>query len=90
MAKLDVGAIAKGLDTVLDAVQKLGPLAGIAGMIAPVSTIVISAIQIGNNLLKRFEEGKEVLASNDKAKIEAILADLQAVNDRLNKAIEDS
>lgn len=87
---LNVSGIIDGLQSALKAVQDIAPIAQKFGVVAPIATIAISAASIAQNILARVEEGKELLTSHDEAKIKAILADIQACNDRLNDAIKDS
>lgn len=91
MAKtLNVNNIVNGLEFALKAIGEIAPVAQKFELIAPVATIAISAVSIAQNILNRAQEGKEVLTSQDEAKIRAILADIQSANDKLNTAIKDS
>lgn len=91
MAKpVDISAILSGLENALRIVRDVAPVAGKFEVVANVATIAIAAAEIGRNILLRVEEGKIVLASNDEAKIKAILADLQETNDALDRTIRDS
>jgi len=90
MSKIDVSAMVSGLDKIVSAAQSIEPIAKALQFSSPVSSIIFSAIHIAENLLKRGKEGAIVMKSYETDKVQAILADLQAVNDRLNKDIEDS
>lgn len=86
-------AILDGLHGILTAVETLAPIAqklGEGTVVANVATISIAAAATAQNLLDRAGEGNKVIHSNDQAEIRNIIADLAAVNDKLNGVIAAS
>lgn len=87
---INLSGLLSGLDKALSAVQDMAGIAKELGIVGPVATIAATAATIGRNILDRADEGLIVLKSDDRAKIEAALTDIQAANDRLSEAIRDS
>lgn len=85
MSKIDIAAIIDGAQKALDAVQKLAPVAAQIGGpgVASVATIAIAAAGIIENALERFKGVKGAMSEQDEGKLRAMLAELQAANDKL-------
>ena len=86
MAKLDVSGLISGLNTVLKGLQDIAPVAeklGMPAVVANAATIAIAATGAIQNILERGAAEKDALATSDEAKLRGMLADIQAVNDRL-------
>lgn len=92
MSKIDIAAVATGLDKVLHVVNDLMPVAEALGgpMFGSMATLVSAATQIGENALERVQAGAAVAASRDEVLIRHSISDLQAINDKLNDAIAAS
>lgn len=89
---MDYKKIISGVEKVLETVTELTPLVGPlgGGAVAGVATLALAGIHILDNLLMRVGTAKDALNSTDEAKVRAVLADLQAANDKLAGAIKDS
>lgn len=90
--KFDIAALIDGAQKALSAVQTLAPLAGQIGGpgVAHVATIAISTAAVIENALVRVEGVKNAMTEQDEAKLRAMLAELQTVNDGLNGQIASS
>ena len=89
---MDVRALIDGLQSGLDTVEKLLPLAGeLGGQVGgSVSVIGMAVTQVADNLLQRIEDGIVVAESDDVETIRSIRGDIAAKNDELAKAIASS
>ena len=90
MAKFNVGSIISGVEKALEIVKDLAPIAKTFGIVPNVATIAITAMDIITSTIRRASEAKEALSTQDKDKLENMLEQLQAANDKLNAVIENS
>lgn len=90
MIKFNTASLLAGLEKALAVVNDVMPVAKTLGIVAPVVTIGISAISIIEHTLHQAKEAKIALSTQDETKLKAMLAELQAANDKLNGAIENS
>jgi hypothetical protein len=90
---MDVVKATEGLQAALDTAQKLAPVAVALGMpeqVADIANVANAAVSVASNLAERINEGRIVASSGDADKVRAILAGLQAENDKLAAAIDAS
>ena len=87
--KFNVAGIIDGAQKVLGAVEDLAPIAKQLGgpEVANVATIAIAATAVLQNVLQRVEDGAVVMTTQDRAKVDAMLEELQRANDLLNEAV---
>lgn len=86
MPKVNMASIIEGASKALEAVNALAPVAeklGVPSIVANSATIAIAAMAVVENVLERSADLKLAMTSQDEAKLKAMLAELQAVNDRL-------
>ena len=92
MAKLNIEGIVNGLNGVIKHVGDMLPMAqalGLPAVVANVATIAIAATGVIQNVLERGAQVKDALSTQDETKLRAMLADLQAINDRLAGTIAE-
>jgi len=85
----DVDRIIDGLQSGLDTVNKLAPLASKLGG-GPVASLAGVLAGIASNALERAQEGRIVAQAQDVATIRALTAKLAAENDALAAAVAKS
>lgn len=88
----NVDKLIAGLDTILKGYAEIAPLAqklGVPAVVANVATIGIAATGTIHNILERAADAKDALTTQDEGKLRAMLADLQAVNDKLAGVIAE-
>lgn len=80
-----LGYLKKGLDVV----QNLAEVAKELDLpvIGDVAAIASTVTNVAENVLKRVDEGKVVMSSDDQQAVKQIITDLQAENDALNEYI---
>src|SRR5690348_4317622 len=87
MAKqLDVSGLISGLNTVLKGLHDIAPVAeklDMPAVVANAATIAIAATGAIQNILERAAAEKDAISTGDEARLRGMLADIQAVNDRL-------
>lgn len=89
----NVDNILKGLQTAVNAIDTLMPAAealGLPDIISKVSGVISSTVDVAINVKQRIDEGKIVVANEDRDEIEAIIGRLTIANDELAKRIADS
>jgi hypothetical protein len=82
-------ALESGLKTVTE-LAEAGEAFGLPSQVADAAKIAGTLLEAGANVKTLIENGKIVASGGDKARIDAILADLQEVNDGLASKIAAS
>lgn len=92
MSKINVTGLVNGAQKALDAVQDMLPVVEKLGgpSVANVATIAIAAIGVIQNVLDRAEDANVAMTTQDEGKLRAMLAELQAANDKLAGTISES
>lgn len=92
MGKINLAGVVNGAQKALDAVNEMLPVVEKLGgpVVANVATIAIAAIGVVQNVLDRAEDANVAMTTQDETKLRAMLAELQAANDKLAGAITDS
>lgn len=83
--RINIAAVMEGANHALTAVNTLAPLAGALGgsNVANIATIALGASGVIANVLERAKETQIALTTQEEAKLQAMLGELQAVNDKL-------
>lgn len=88
---MDIGKLTGALQSGLALVKELAPLAALGGPgVAGVASIAATLAEIGENILDKANDGAIVATSDDKARVQALLAQIQAENDALAARVADS
>lgn len=90
---MDFNKLFRALESGLTTVRTLaeaGEAFGLPSQVADAANIASVLIETGKNVKTLIDDGKVVASGGDKARVDAIIADLQGVNDRLAAKIADS
>ena len=82
-------ALENGLKTVAT-LAEAGEALGLPSQIADAAKIGSTLLEAGENVKKLIDDGKIVASGGDKARIDAILTDIQSANDKLAAKIAAS
>jgi len=85
----NIQSVLEFADKVTDAVKRFAPVASDFGVpfVEKVANLADTAVDILQNAVTRGNEAKEVLSSNDQARIDAKINELRTVADELNQRI---
>ena len=89
---IDITGLIDGVSKVLAGVQAAAPVVQKLGgpNVANIATIGIAAIGVVQNVLERGRDLGAAMTEQDEAKLKAMLAELQAANDTLANAVNNS